>query len=732
MTGKQFFIPWLLILPLLQSACDDRAWNNPYPPSEDKSQISYSSFSERPKHLDPIQSYSATEYRFIGQIYEPPLQYHYLKRPYQLELLTAAKMPVVQYRDSQGRLLAKNAPVSDIAFSDYVVQIKPGIRYQPHPAFAVDAKGKSRYLDLKEADLENIKLLQDFKYSGTRELLASDYVYQIKRMAHPKLNSPIYSLMTDYIVGLKKYAALLKGIYNKADKASSGKPVYLDLSRYDLEGVQVIDRYRYRIRIKGKYPQILYWLAMPFFSPVPPEVDRFYSQAGMKQRNLILDWYPVGTGAYMLTENNPNRRMVLQRNPNFRVDRYPSAGMATDKKAGLLNDAGKQMPFIEKVIYVLEKESIPYWNKFLQGYYDVSGISSDSFDQAIQFGISGEARLTDEMKQKGIRLLTSVETSTFYMGFNMLDPVVGGKSERAKKLRQAISIAVDYEDMVSIFRNGRGIASHSPIPPGIFGYREGKPGINPVVYKWQHGKAKRRSIAEAKKLLALAGYPNGRDKKTGRPLLLYFDTTGGGPDSKSQWDWYKKQFEKINIQLVIRNTDYNRFRDKMMKGNAQIFSWGWNADYPDPENFLFLLYGPNAKVKFHGENAANYNNPEYNRLFEQMKNMENNPERQQIIDRMLTILHNDAPWLFGFHPKSFVLFHKWYGNASINEMAHNNLKYKRIDTMLRIKKRAEWNAPVLWPLWGILIFFVVLLIPAVIAFIRKEHSPMNQPGNHSG
>jgi len=727
MTGKQFFLSSLLLL-LLQTACDDRAWNNPYPVSEDKLQISYSSFSERPKHLDPIRSYSATEYRFIGQIYEPPLQYHYFKRPYQLEPLTAVRMPDARYLDRQGQLLAKDAPVSDIAFSDYIIEIKPGIRYQPHPAFAVDSKGIPRYLNLKESDLENIKTLDDFAHVGTRELQASDYVYQIKRMAHPKLNSPVYSLMTDYIVGLKEYAGVLKAARKVAEKDKSVNSDFLDLNQYKLQGVQVIDRYRYRIRIKGKYPQILYWLAMPFFSPVPPEVDKFYSQAGMKQRNLSLDWYPVGTGAYMLTENNPNRRMMLQRNPNFRVDLYPAEGMPADRKAGLLKDAGKPMPFIDKVIYVLEKENIPYWNKFLQGYYDVSGITSDSFDQTIQFGLAGEAQLTDEMKQKGIGLLTSVETSTFYMGFNMLDPVVGGQSQRARKLRQAISIAVDFEDMISIFRNGRGIAAQSPIPPGIFGYREEKSGINPVVYKWQQGKAKRRNIAEAKKLLAQAGYPNGRDKKTGKPLLLYFDTTGAGPDSKSQWDWYKKQFAKIDVQLVIRNTDYNRFRDKMMKGNAQIYSWGWNADYPDPENFLFLLYGPNAKVKFHGENASNYNNPEYNRLFEQMNNMENSPERQLIIDKMLTILRYDAPWLFGFHPKSFVLFHDWYGNANTNQMAHNNLKYKKINTALRVKQRAAWNTPVLWPLWGILLFFIVLLIPAVVAYIRKEHRPVNQSG----
>ena len=66
-----------------------------------------------------------------------------------------------------------------------------------------------------------------------------------------------------------------------------------------------------------------------------------------------------------------------------------------------------------------------------------------------------------------------------------------------------------------------------------------------------------------------------------------------------------------------------------------IFLWGWNADYPDPENFLFLLYGPNKKVGNNGENASNYENPKFDALFEKMANMENSPERLKIIKEML-------------------------------------------------------------------------------------------------
>ena len=146
----------------------------------------------------------------------------------------------------------------------------------------------------------------------------------------------------------------------------------------------------------------------------------------------------------------------------------------------------------------------------------------------------------------------------------------------------------------------------------------------------------------ARKLLAEAGYPNGIDAKTGAPLVLYLDVTARGAEAKSILEWYQRQFEKINLQLQVRPTDYNRFQDKIRKGNAQIFEWGWHADYPDPENFLFLLHGAQSKVKTQGENAANYASAEFDRLFVQMKDMDNGLARQAVIDRMVAIVRRDA------------------------------------------------------------------------------------------
>ena len=708
--------PYLLIwLSLFCISCDS-VWNNPYPRQESNQLVYYDSFSERPKHLDPVSSYSSNEYVFLGQIYEPPLQYHFLKRPYELVPLTAAHLPVAIYLDKNEQLLSEDSKPEDIDTVRYTISIKPGILFQPHPAFAKDKNNNYFYHNLDITDLKNVNTLADFDKTGTRELLASDYIYQIKRMAHPRIHSPIVGLMEKYILGLDEFSVTLKNIFKtKSDKE------FLNLNDYTLAGAKLIDKYTFEIVLKEKYPQFLYWLSMSFFSPMPWEADLFYSQEGLAEKNISLDWYPIGTGPFMLTENNPNRRMVLERNPNFRGELFPITGEDTDINMGLLEDAGKEMPFIDKAIYSLEKESIPAWNKFLQGYYDTSGIVSDSFDQAVQFSAQGDAQLTEEMQQKGIKLLTATTTSTYYMGFNMADDLVGGDSERARLLRRAISIAVDYEEYISIFANGRGRPAQGPIPPGIFGHIPGKAGINPYVYYWENNRAVRRPIEHARELMLQAGYKNGISQVTGKPLVLNLDTPAAGPGSKAAFDWLRKQFSKLGINLVVRATDYNRFQEKMRKGTAQIFQWGWNADYPDPENFFFLLYGPNAKIDHNGENAANYKNEKFDSLFDQMKSMKNTPDRQKLIDQIVELVRYDAPWLWGYHPVGFSLHHEWYKNAKPNLMANNTLKYKRINPELRKEKRVIWNKPIWWPVALVFITMIIILLPAFISYRRKEN-----------
>ena len=714
------------------SGCD-QVTNSPHARGAEKTNTLYTAFTERsPKYLDPTSSYSNDETPYTYQVYEPLYGYQYLKRPYQLAPRAAEAVTQPRYFDKNGRELAADAPGGTIAESVYDIKVRQGILFAPHPAFAKDPAGNYVYHALKRGDVTDKHKITDFRQTGTRELTAHDYVYAIRRLATPRIKSPSFSLMAEYIIGLKEYADRIaevdKALRKDLSPTDRDLPM-LDFRQYAFAGAEAPDDHTLRIRIKGKYPQFNYWLAMTFFAPVPWEADKFYSQPGLAEKNLTMNYWPVGTGPFMLTEFVENRRHVLERNPNFRGQPYPCEGEPKDKADGMLADCGRVTPFVDRVVFSIEKEAIPLKTKFFQGYYDAPQI--ERLDQGTDYIIdmADSKEKGEEYKAKGVKLPTTIEANNWYIGFNWLDPVVGKgdtpeQQMKNRKLRQAISIAIDWEEHVQIFEKGQGVAAPGPLPPGLFGYREDAPAaFNPIVYRQDSGKAVRRPIEEAKKLLAEAGYPEGRDARSGRPLVVSLDYQRAlTPAVKPLMDWYQKQFAKIGVQLEIRATDYNRFQDKMNKGSHQIYFWGWLADYPDAENFLFLLYGPNSKAltQGNGENNSNYQNPEFDRLFEQMKFEDDGPVKARLIDEMIRIVQEDAVWSFGYFPTSAAAFHQWVFNGKPTQIIRNHIQYLRIDPQLRAQKIAEWNRPVWWPVVLIALALLAAIVPAFRAFRRRE------------
>ena len=305
-----------------------------------------------------------------------------------------------------------------------------------------------------------------------------------------------------------------------------------------------------------------------------------------------------------------------------------------------------------------------------------------------------------------MRFPKSIEPQNWYLGFNWLDPVVGkgdtpDQQVKNRQLRHALSIAIDWEEGYGrVFTQKAGEAAHGPVPGGMFGSRHGTPeGINPITHKLVNGKAVRRSIDEAKVLLAEAGYPDGRDAVSGKPLVLNYDYQRvPSPEFKAEIDWMVKQFAKLNVQLEVRATDFNQWQEKMLKGKQQIFWAGWFADYPDAENFLFLLYGPNAKAKFEGENNSNYANPEYDKRYKQLALLEDGPAKQKLIDEMVDLLRADAPWAWGYFPYTAGAYQQWQRNGKYGLFTNDRAQYYKIDAPLRARRQAEWNQPIVWPL----------------------------------
>jgi ABC-type transport system substrate-binding protein len=451
---------------------------------------------------------------------------------------------------------------------------------------------------------------------------------------------------------------------------------------------------------------------MPFTSPVPWEAVQYYDG---KNGHPRLDDHPVSSGPYLVERYDKQARVVLKLNPSWHGARrpgpagtvYPNEGEPADEAAGRLDRAyaGKPLPFIERIEILREKEAIPAFNKFLQGYYDLSGVLRESFDKVIH-----EGGLSDEMKQMGMRLDKSVVPAIYYLGFNTQDKVVGkAAGERGRKLRQAMSLVIDAAEYARLFMNGRGVPAHGLLPPGIYGYDPSY--RNPF---------RTVDIDKARRILQEAGYPNGIDPAARQPLHLTFDTGNTAPEALLRMRFFVNAWRKLGLDVEIAATNYNKFQEKMRQGAYQIFNWGWVADYPDPENFMFLLWSKMARSLNGGPNSANFINTRYDELFLRMKTRENDAQRLAIIKEMLALLEQERPWIELFYPEDYLLYHGWLRNVKVAGLSNPTVKYHDIDPGLRSRLRREWNRPVVWPAYLLLLLIVAVVAPGVRAYLRER------------
>jgi ABC-type transport system substrate-binding protein len=636
-----------LLCALLISACS----NNPYPAAfrdtrDDGSpwQVRYMAMPEDPRSLDPQVSYDNVSRRVLEPLQECLLEYHPFKTdPYQLSPCLLKSMPERLEREGGG--------------VTYKCTLKEGILFQDDPCFPNGAG---------------------------RELVAGDVQFAFHRIADPKVECPALSNLQDYVLGMEQAfeAAKKTGAYDY------GKA---------LEGLVVTGRHTFEIHLKAPYPQLLYWLAMHFTSPVAKEAVEYYDGKihDGKPRDLFR-FHPVATGPFKLQEWKRNSSIKLVRNSGYRTTVFPSEGWSPEQTALVAPLAGHPLPLVDEIHMTIFREAVPIFLLFRQGYLDGMGVGKDAFSSLM----TPSRDLSDKYKSRGITLHRDTEPSTYYMSLNMEDPVLGPN----RKLRQALSAAFNSQAYLDTFYNSVPIVAQQLLPPGIAGHQ--KDFKNPYGYNLERAKA----------LLAEAGYPNGRDA-SGKQLEITLDTTANGADERLMAEFEQRQFEQIGIHLKIVENTFSRLLEKLDNGGFQIAAGsGWGADYPDPENFFFLYYSKNLPPA--GKNASRYKNGDFDRLFEKMATMENGPEREEIALKLNSILSEDAPAILLMHKSLFALTHEWAPRIQSNPMLEGGLKYGVLKDDLRRKNRAAWNAKPFWPV-GVL----VALILAAAAGLRLNRKP---------
>ena len=505
----------------------------------------------------------------------------------------------------------------------YVCKVRRGIFFTPDPAF----KGKRR------------------------ELTAADFAYGIERILDPAVKSPWLWMFEGKIVG------------GDEARARAMKTGHFDYDR-PIAGLEVVDRYTLRIHLTTPDLRFPYALAVPNVAAQAREVVEAYGND--------IGAHPVGTGPYMLGEYRRSTRIVLVANPGFRETTYKPAGPipATSQPVAAALE-GKRLPLAGRIEISVIEEGQARWLAFLKGEVDtLDSIPVDFVDQALDDG-----KLKPALAARGIVHDILIRPNTYWTYFNMKDPVVGGYTPAKIALRRAIAMGYDVGSLIRVLLKGRAIPANGPIPPDIAGY-------DPALKT----DAQIYDPAAARALLDHFGYKDidgdgYREMPDGKPLTIVRWST---PDSGSRQgdELWKRNMDAIGIRMVFRQDRVPELRKMARLGKIQTRGDGWNADYPDAENFMQLLYGPNGAQ----ENNAQFDLPEFNRLFEQARSLPDSRQRTQLFDRMTQIAIAYAPWRLTFHLIADSLRQPWIGNFVPHPIRSDSWEYLDVDPALRAAK----------------------------------------------
>ena len=538
-------------------------------------------FSIAETSFDPAFASDAASDGIIENIFDSMLDYDYLARPVKLVPRALEALPTVE---DGGR--------------SYLCRVRKGIYFTPDPAF----KGQRR------------------------ELTAADFAYGIKRILDPGVKSAWVWLVEGKLLG---------GSEARARAEKSGRFDY----DAPLPGLELVDRYTLRIRLKEPDLRFPYVLAIPNVAAQAREVVEAYG--------LDIGAHPVGTGPYMLGEYKRSARIVLVANPGFREETYAPAGpipASSQPVAAALK--GRRLPLAGRVEVNVIEEGQARWLAFLNRELDFLDILPSEFTNQ---AIDANGKLLPELARKGIVHDVLMRPNTWWTYFNMQDPVVGGYTPDKIALRRAIGMGYDNATGIRVLLKGRAQPAYGPIPPDIAGY---DPNLrtNAQVY----------DPAAARALLDRFGYKDRdgdgyREMPDGRPLTVERWSTPNSTARQGDELW-KKNMDAIGIRMAFRQDRVPELRKMARLGKIPMRADGWNADYPDAENFMQLLYGPSGP-----DNNSRFDLPEFNQLYEKARTLPDSPERTKLFDRMTELVIAYAPFRMTFHALEDSVRHPWVG-----------------------------------------------------------------------
>jgi len=521
-------------------------------------------------------------------------------------------------------LAAEALPEAEEGGTRYTFRIRPGILFADDPAF----KGHKR------------------------ELVARDVEYSIKRFRDPAIHSPYEWLFENKLVGLDELAKRAKrqGRFDYDAK---------------VEGIEVRGKYLISFRLKEPDFNFLYVMAMPNVVPVAREVIEAY--------DADTHAHPVGTGPFVLKEWVRRSRIVLERNENHRgyeLDtRYADPRDPWDRR--VMEDLrGKRLPALDRVeIYPIEDDQ-PRYLAFLNKEHDILDETPFSFVEQVM----PNGKLARNLEKQHVSVFPELQPEITYYAFNLdanamgRENPVGGYSPERVALRRAMVLAHDRNQEIEIIRKGQALPAQTPVPPGVVGY-------DPSL----HSDAQDPDPARAKALLDMFGYVDRdndgyREQPDGRPLVIEYKYNIGN-EGRPLAELWVKCMKEIGIRVEAIAVQFADLLNDKRVGKFQFSGSAWIADYPDAQNFLQLLYGPNTDQS----NDSRFRLPEYDRLYEKSLTLPDGEERNRIYREMNRLLLAYAPWRLGVHRIYNHLVYPWVKGFKKHPILYTNFKYLDID-----------------------------------------------------
>jgi oligopeptide transport system substrate-binding protein len=502
----------------------------------------------------------------------------------------------------------------------WTIHVRPGIYFSDDPVF----NGKKR------------------------ELTAADYVYAWKRIIDPKVRSNNLAVFDGKLVGADKIVAAAK---------TTGKFDY----DAPLEGLQAIDRYTIQIKLNFPTYELQSDLTTVPTAAVAREViEKYGDDSGWAMAN------PVGTGPYRLKEWRRTQKIVLEASPSFRDETFPDSSKPEDR-ALMKAMRGKKIPAIGRIEISIIEESNPRMLAFQNREIDYVTTPTDMVTNVL----TPDNKLRPDFAKQGIVLARGVQPAITYTYFNMEDPVVGGYTKERIALRRAISMAYNVEEEIRIIRQGQGEPATQPIPPNTSGY-------DPTL------KASTKyDPAGAKALLDKFGYidrddDGWRDLPDGKPLKIMM---GSDPSALTrQYDeLWQRSMNAIGIRVEFVKQKWPDLLKMGRYGQLQMWFLGNINTTPEGFGFMSLLYGPHSGIS----NLARFNLPEFNKLYEEARQLPESPERARLFRRMSELVNAYAPWMLNAYRYENVLVHPWVRGYKHTVYEQHPWRYYDIDVEKR-------------------------------------------------